>query len=61
MGRKFLSGIVNHIWGNFGVFAIHILNLWPVSATFLLDMCHHNITLYLMNCLKLYLPLAMMP
>ncbi len=39
MGKRFPSGTVFHIYANFWFFVIHILPLWPMSATSLWDMC----------------------
>ncbi len=44
MDRRFPSGIFHHAWANSWVLAIQILLLWPMSATSLLVICHHNIT-----------------
>ncbi len=59
--RKFPSGTVLQVWANFWVLVIHILPLWPMSATSLQDKCHHSIIWSLVIRLKLCLLLAMIP
>ncbi len=57
MGRKTLSGIIDHVWTNFWDLVMYIVLLWQISTTSQLVTFYHSI----MSRSKLYLALAMMP